>query len=139
MARLFSASISAAARARIRSSSSRVAAMSASRPSLETRWARSMISRASRRAAASCSAATMDACSRSRRACSASLRPCSILARRSSSVFVTGFQAKIVRITRNRTKFVEATRIQNRLSWIPAPPSSAATAAAAAAIAGPAA
>ncbi len=57
MARLFSASISAAARTRIRSSSSRVAAMSASRDSWARRWARSTISRASRRAAAISSAA----------------------------------------------------------------------------------
>ena len=52
MARCFSASISPAARSRIRSSSSRVAAMSASRVSCATFWARARISFDSRRASA---------------------------------------------------------------------------------------
>ena len=53
MARVFSASISPAARTRRRSSSSRVAAMSASRVSWATFWARARISFDSRRASAS--------------------------------------------------------------------------------------
>ena len=53
IARCFSASISEAARTRMRSGSSRVAAMSASRVSWATFWARVMISLASRRASVS--------------------------------------------------------------------------------------
>ena len=64
-----------------------VAAMSASRVSWATFWARARMSFASRRASASVATRSASALSRSRRACSASLRPCSMrpCGRRASS------------------------------------------------------
>ena len=78
IARCFSASISAAARSRIRSRSALVAAISASRVSWAIFWALARISLASRRASCRAAARSFSAFSRSRRACSASFSPCSI-------------------------------------------------------------
>ena len=64
----FSASISAVARTRIRSSSARVAAISASRVSWATFWARARMSFASRRASVRAATRSCSALSRSRRA-----------------------------------------------------------------------
>src|SRR5688572_8686975 len=117
IARTFSASISAAARVRRRSSSSLVAAMSASRDSCATFWARARISFASRRASARDATRSASAFSRSRRACSASLSPCSIRSLRSESIFETGLNANVQMIARNSRKLAEAMMTWNRFTW----------------------
>ena len=125
-ARCFSASMSAAARSRIRSSSSRVAAMSASRVSWATFWARARMSFASRRASARRRRAPASALSRSRRACSASLSPCSIRSRRSSSILETGLSANAYQDRdRKSRKLAALTMTQKRLIWNCRPPSAA--------------
>src|SRR5690349_14397440 len=126
-ARPFSASISSVARTRIRSSSSRVAAMSASRVSWATFWARARMSFASRRASASVVRRSCSAFSRSWRACSASRRPCSIRSRRAASMPLTCLPKARYRIVANTRKFAEATAIPKQL--ITRPPLSAAWAA----------
>ena len=117
IARCFSASMSAAARSRMRSSSSRVAVMSASRVSCATFWARARMSLASRRASDSVATRSASADSRSRRACSASLRPCSMRDWRSASMPVTGLSANVQMSTRKTRKLIALTITQNRLTW----------------------
>ena len=119
IARCFSASISAVARSRRRSSSAFVAAMSASRASWATFWARLMISFASRRASWMAARRSASALSRSWRACSASARPCSTRARRSLSIRVTGLPNSQYSRTAKKTKFSDETMTQNRLIWSP--------------------
>src|SRR5215210_883398 len=128
-ARCFSASMSAVARSRIRSSSCRVAAMSASRVSWATRWARLMMSFASRRASCSAASRSCSAASRSRRAWSASSRPCAIRARRSASMPLTLFPNAWYSRTAKTMKFSAATMTQKKLIWRPAAAGSSAASA----------
>src|SRR3954469_2857385 len=130
MARCFSASISSVARSRMRSSSARVAAMSVSRVSCASRWARARMLFASLRASASVATRSASAFSRSRRACSASFRPCSIRSRRSSSIRETGLNANVQIRAKNTMKFSALTITQNRLTWNSAGSPSAVTCAA---------
>src|SRR5829696_7585321 len=123
-ARCFSASISPDARTRIRSSSSRVAAMSASRVSWATFCARPRMSFASRRASVSAARRSVSALSRSLRACSASRMPCSIRSRRAASMPLTCFPNARYRMTAKTRKLSDATAIQKKL--IARPPASAA-------------
>src|SRR5439155_24935861 len=127
-ARCFSAAISSAARTRIRSSSSRVAAMSASRVSWATFWARARMSFDSRRASARVASRSCSAVSRSRFACSASRRPCSMRSRREARRPLTCLPNARYRIVANTMKLAEATTIQKKLIARPPPAASAAAA-----------
>src|SRR4029079_10343867 len=102
-------------------------AMSASRVSWATFWARARISLASRRASVSAVMRSCSAFSRSRRACSASLSPCSILDLRSVSMAVTGLSANAQISAKKRMKLSALTITQNRLIWNSAASPSAAS------------